>query len=205
MISLRTHKSEMPVHFCHLIFQLQVVCVLLEGLKLVKDKLFQLTTCFAATYSWRHYITKLVLKSLLLATFAKKIFKFAALARLERHTITTNWTFIIMFFHRWRSRRRKYPPAGCFYKLRSTLLTWYMVRFIAGYSKFVNNFFIFSFVTEKKERQFNAPGCFTSRVFISFLCYAYKEACRVMTVLVYSQRPTQTFVSISQKCQSQQY
>ena len=26
MISLRTHKPEMPVHFCHLIFQLQVVC-----------------------------------------------------------------------------------------------------------------------------------------------------------------------------------
>ena len=29
IISIRTHKPEMPAHFCHLIFQLQVVCFVL--------------------------------------------------------------------------------------------------------------------------------------------------------------------------------
>ena len=34
MISLRTHKPEIPTHFCHLIFQLQVVCpLILQRLK----------------------------------------------------------------------------------------------------------------------------------------------------------------------------
>ena len=27
MISLRTHKPEVPLHVCHLIFQLEVVCM----------------------------------------------------------------------------------------------------------------------------------------------------------------------------------
>ena len=32
MISLRTHKPEMPGHFCHLIYQLEVVCKSIGGL-----------------------------------------------------------------------------------------------------------------------------------------------------------------------------
>ena len=31
MVSLRTHKPEMPAHFCHLIFQLYVVCLASRG------------------------------------------------------------------------------------------------------------------------------------------------------------------------------